>query len=314
MDNKNIVNLVRAKSFFDTTPSDEAGYSSVMFFNMYDEEKKVGDCAVSIHANMTDNRGEKQLYPDSWYKDKASKELLPILEVDGYSTIGSQGKGYGRLGYQKVYELSVKTGCGGRIITMPTFTAGNFYEKLGMQTPKYLKDQHEELKKEYNAVRQKFLEEGHGAEKLNDIMFGLDDGKYADFVNKTDNSLKYFDPTQENLLKLYKGAENRIKQPDDMELISEGAKLSAALNADGGGVEFIAENEDDIFSFTDETGKRMFFNKRTGEFEDVGVKVENVKSRMRKDEPSPAVEKTEANNSISPEVVRIYKELKGHKK
>lgn len=280
--------IVRTSGLFNDTPITDGGYSSHMFFVMYDNEEKVGDCAISVHQNLTTERDKKQMYPDSWYIDEKSEETLPVLEVDGYSTIGSQGKGYGRLGYQEIYELSVKCGCGGRIITMPTFNAGNFYEKLGMETPKPLLEQLQEEKEKYGNVRKDYEKEGYKSEEIDDIILEMSGG----YENDT---LKYFDPTPENLAKLYKGSEDRIKFPNDERLLSESLPYK----------EYEPTISDNDF------GLELVFDEDTGEFSAVNDKIDELKARLHKDVPSPS---QSTGASLESETIKAYKKLKGLKK
>ena len=77
------------KAFFEDFDNTEM-YS----FDMVDGEK-IGEINISIHRKKTDLQKEKQTYPDSLYIE-GSNRLKPILEIDGFSTIGNTGKGYGR--------------------------------------------------------------------------------------------------------------------------------------------------------------------------------------------------------------------------
>lgn len=115
-------------------------------YDMFYGGTKIGTCSISIHSK---HDGYK--CPDSW-KDK------PVLEIDGFGTVGSQGKGYGRAGLQECYELSQHMGCEGRIVVHSTWEAGSFYECCGFK--------------------------------------GNNPGKPG---------IKYFEPTSENLQKLFKG-------------------------------------------------------------------------------------------------------------
>ena len=130
--------------------------SEMYSFDMLDS-KKIGEIHISIHKKKTDIQKEKHTYPDSFYIED-SNQLKPILEIDGFSTIGNSGGGYGRAGLQRAYEMSVEKGCEGRMEVHATWGAGAFYEHCGFM--------------------------------------GKEKGKPG---------VKYFEPTSENIKKLYKG-------------------------------------------------------------------------------------------------------------
>lgn len=141
-------------------------------FDMVDGEKSVGEVYISIHRKKRD-RGQ-QIYPASWFVDN-SDQLKPILEIDGFGTIGNSGAGYGRAGLQRAYEMSLEKGCEGRMEVHATWGAGSFYEHCGF--------------------------------------IGKEKGKPG---------IKCFEPTQENIEKLYKGGrrENltfKLAEPMDLK-------------------------------------------------------------------------------------------------
>ena len=99
-------------------------------FDMVDGDKTVGTMNVSVHHQKTSSRGEKQIYPDSWFIGE-TEQLKPILEITGLGTIWHQGEGYGRAGLQRAYEMSLEQGCDGRVEVHATWGAGKFYEHCG---------------------------------------------------------------------------------------------------------------------------------------------------------------------------------------
>ena len=149
-------------------------FGEIYDFDMKDGDETVGNIAVSVHKQKEEFRGENQVYPDSWFID--DKHLKPILEIDGFGTCGFsevddsgnpivyQGKGYGRAGLQRAYEISLEKGCEGRMEVYATWGAGSFYEHCG---------------------------------------FACMDNK-----NRGHPGIKYFEPTKENIAKLYKGGRN----------------------------------------------------------------------------------------------------------
>lgn len=122
---------------------------NMFVYDMFDGDTKIGTCNISIHPKY-----DGYQCPDSW-KDK------PVLEIDGFGTVGSQGKGNGRAGLQECYELSQHMGCEGRMVVHATWGAGSFYEHCGFK--------------------------------------GNNSGKPG---------IKYFEPTSENLEKLFQGGKN----------------------------------------------------------------------------------------------------------
>lgn len=119
---------------------------NIFAYDMFDGDTKIGTCNISIHP-----KHDSYQCPASW-KDK------PVLEIDGFGTVGFHGKGYGRAGLQKCYELSQQMGCEGRIVVHATWGAGSFYEHCGFNSN-----------------------------------------------NLGKPGIKYFEPTPENLKKLFKG-------------------------------------------------------------------------------------------------------------
>lgn len=132
-------------------------FGEMYAFDMVDGDKTVGQMNVSVHKQKTSSRGESQIYPDSWFIGD-TEQLKPVLEIDGFGTVGNQGGGYGRAGLQRAYEMSLEKGCDGRVEVHATWGAGSFYEHCGFV------------------------------------------GK-----NKGQPGIKYFEPTEENIVALYKG-------------------------------------------------------------------------------------------------------------
>ena len=99
-------------------------------FDMMDGDVKVGMMQISVHKQKKASRGKNQIYPDSWFIGY-SEQLKPVLEIDGFGTIGYHGRGYGKAGLQRAYEMSIEHGCGGRIEVHATWGAGSFYEHCG---------------------------------------------------------------------------------------------------------------------------------------------------------------------------------------
>ncbi len=105
-------------------------FGEMYAFDMVDGDKTVGQMSVSVHKQKTSSRGESQIYPDSWFIGD-TEQLKPVLEIDGFGTIENHGKGYGRAGLQRAYEMSLEKGCDGRVEVHATWGAGSFYEHCG---------------------------------------------------------------------------------------------------------------------------------------------------------------------------------------
>lgn len=105
-------------------------FGEMYAFDMVDGDKTVGQMNVSVHKQKTSSRGENQIYPNSWFIGDTEK-LKPVLEIDGFGTVGNQGGGYGRAGLQRAYEMSLEKGCDGRVEVHATWEAGKFYEHCG---------------------------------------------------------------------------------------------------------------------------------------------------------------------------------------
>lgn len=105
-------------------------FGEMYAFDMVDGDKTVGQMNVSVHKQKTSSRGESQIYPDSWFIGD-TEQLKPVLEIDGFGTVGNQGGGYGRAGLQRAYEMSLEKGCDGRVEVHATWGAGKFYEHCG---------------------------------------------------------------------------------------------------------------------------------------------------------------------------------------
>jgi len=105
-------------------------FGEMYAFDMVDGDKEVGTMNISVHKQKNSSRGENQIYPDSWFIGD-TEQLKPVLEIDGFGTIENQGKGYGRAGLQRAYEMSIEKGCDGRVEVHATWGAGSFYEHCG---------------------------------------------------------------------------------------------------------------------------------------------------------------------------------------
>ena len=103
--------------FSDTLLSDDKN------FEFYFQNQKIGKCSVSLFKNAWGLCEEQQFFPDSWF-DQSQKEqtaygvrapLKPFLEITNFDFSNFQGQGFGRMGLQKMYQLSQELGAEGRM-------------------------------------------------------------------------------------------------------------------------------------------------------------------------------------------------------
>ena len=105
----------------------------------YFQGKKVGEASVGIRINAYAPREKMQFYPDSWFCAPPQKSdilgsispMKPFLEITRYDFFENVGKGYGRWGLQKLYQLSCQLGAEGRISLDAQNHSAGFYEHFG---------------------------------------------------------------------------------------------------------------------------------------------------------------------------------------
>ncbi|MFI3242519.1 MAG: GNAT family N-acetyltransferase [Alphaproteobacteria bacterium] len=141
--------------FEDTNNNDEMNFTfdDIISYDMHNKNnKKVGNCEVSIHKNKKSPRGDEQVYPNSWFVDEFSDQLKPYMEIVGFGTVGgddeNRRKGLGREALKAIYNFSIENECAGRMEAHATFGAGGFYEACGF---KHLN----------NKNRTQYIEEGY---------------------------------------------------------------------------------------------------------------------------------------------------------
>ena len=100
-------------------------------FDVFSSYRKIGSCAIAFVYNQHSPRKEGQFFPNSWFPNKTSKEMLPILEITGLETFGQRKSGNGRLCLQALYELSKRRNCDGRMQVLSDFGSAPFYEHCG---------------------------------------------------------------------------------------------------------------------------------------------------------------------------------------
>ena len=109
-------------------------------FDVFNSYRKIGSCAVAFVYDQRSPRKGKQFFPNSWFVNKISQEMLPILEITGLETFGQQKSGNGRLCLQALCELSKHRHCGGRIQVLSDFNSAPFYEHCGFSGGEVGKD------------------------------------------------------------------------------------------------------------------------------------------------------------------------------
>ena len=108
---------------FRKTAQDQwADDSSSRAFEFYFQNTKVGKCSTRLcqHAYaLCDNH---RFFPTTWFNQNTEigpmgtqAPLKPFLEVTNFDFSNFQAKGFGRMGLQKMYQLSQKLGAEGRI-------------------------------------------------------------------------------------------------------------------------------------------------------------------------------------------------------
>ena len=96
-------------------------------YDMFDGDAQIGEADIAVLDTF-----ESSNYPGcpSEWNGKT------VLEIEGFGVFGDgedlHGKGYGRLGLQKCYELAQKLS-EGRMVVHATWGAGPFYEHCGFK-------------------------------------------------------------------------------------------------------------------------------------------------------------------------------------
>lgn len=102
-------------------------------FDVFRSYQKIGSCALALVEDQLSPRKEGQFFPDSWFMDKKSEQIRPVLEVTDLETFQQKKSVNGRLCLQALYELSYQKGCGGRIQVFADFGSASFYEHCGFK-------------------------------------------------------------------------------------------------------------------------------------------------------------------------------------
>lgn len=96
-------------------------------YDMFDGDAKIGEADIAI-LDAFDPSGYPGC-PSEW-------NGKTVLEIEGFGVFGDgedlHGRGYGRLGLQKCYELAQKLS-EGRMVVHATWGAGSFYEHCGFK-------------------------------------------------------------------------------------------------------------------------------------------------------------------------------------
>ena len=108
-------------------------YRDGELFDIFDTYKKIGSCTLTLVRDQQSPRNEHQFFPNSWFVDKTTDQMKPVLEVTGLETFQQRSTGNGRLCLQALYDLSQKKGCDGRIQALAAFGSAPFYEHCGFE-------------------------------------------------------------------------------------------------------------------------------------------------------------------------------------
>ena len=97
--------------------------SSSKDFEFFFQNQNVGKASMRLCKNTYGLFDNKRFFPNTWfYEDEQVYEfygrqapLKPFLEITNFDFSNFQGKGFGRMGLQLMYQLSQKSGAEGRI-------------------------------------------------------------------------------------------------------------------------------------------------------------------------------------------------------
>ena len=127
-------------------------------YAFYSGKRAVGHATVRVLRHVFAFREQQQFFPNAWFQGESGliggyysvANLKPILNITRYDFKEHQGQGYGRAGLQKMYLLSRRLGCEGRIVLTATNNAGSFYEHCGF----YGLNPHQDGEKYFNPQSQ----------------------------------------------------------------------------------------------------------------------------------------------------------------
>ena len=165
-------------------------------YQFFSDGMPVGRAATRVLRHAFAFREQQQFFPASWFQGNAGviggyysvARLKPILNITCYNFKNYRGVGYGRAGLQKLYLLSRRLGCDGRIVLTATNNAGGFYEHCGFQGlkagndgEKYFDPQCQTLKKLFqrNHIRNFTIQEIPSADQIRKVPLSDKTGIYA---------------------------------------------------------------------------------------------------------------------------------------
>ena len=100
-------------------------------FEIYKNFKKIGTCSCKFFDISTLTEDPLTILPISWFSQKRSRTILPVLEISGLETLNDRNNGNGRLCLQGLFNLSQSKNCGGRMVVRSKFGSAPFYEHCG---------------------------------------------------------------------------------------------------------------------------------------------------------------------------------------
>ena len=164
-------------------------------------KKLVGNATFQVHGAVdVPIKDLQRELPVDWFQGSKNPKVKPYLDLNYIEITGQKGKGLGRKAVQLLYELSRKTGGEGRIVLDSVPTAAGFYSHLGFDCPIA-----ERIK--FDNIYKVCLEFAQNMKMDARTFRGLLT-KYG-CPSKTNGKfnvagIRFFNPTKENLAKLFK--------------------------------------------------------------------------------------------------------------
>lgn len=148
-------------------------------------------------------------YPKSWIDTNGN--IKNSLYIDYIATEGiAEGAGYGRLMIQRLYQESLRKGCGGRLSLHSSFGSHGFYDKLGFEVGERTIQKKYILQKQLEEKMQNLLANKKAGLKVEDSEI-IDIKQQLDKINielsnhvPCESGFLFFTPTEQNLKKLFK--------------------------------------------------------------------------------------------------------------
>ena len=98
-------------------------------FDIFQDYKKIGSCSCVVVNDQVVPRGTDQSFPSSWYVNKYTDQVRPILEIIRLETTLADARSC----LQALYEISQHRGCDGRMQIAPSSETRIFLERCGFK-------------------------------------------------------------------------------------------------------------------------------------------------------------------------------------